>query len=340
MVGDIDLTSSSNENCCHYYSSATISVDNHDIKETTETLSSESIINQQQHKIGDDYSSSTRKSPWNNTLAVITDDDTVRKHSQHTKTKFRQHVNPLKAQFRLPCDLPTTWPRMAYSSCNRPLYVDIGCGKGGFLLTLAAAEATREGASYNNFNFLGIEIRPSVVEYAQMRVSKRSLSGKLSFVGCNVNVDLNRLLNLYEQESAQQEKCANGKDDVEISATQPVVALVSIQFPDPHFKKRHKKRKVVDENLVHTLAKYTTLNEAQIFLQSDIQDVLDEMRQSFLEYGSNYFIDTSSEGEYIQENPIGIPTEREVSVLERGLPVYRCLFRRNNVAYPSSLSSA
>jgi hypothetical protein len=35
--------------------------------------------------------------------------------------------------------------------------------------------------------------------------------------------------------------------------------------------------------------------------------------------------------EYLPENIFGIPTEREVSVLEKGLPVYRTTFKRTTV---------
>lgn len=330
----------------------------------------------------------TRKSPWNNTLAVMKIKDIIssRKDSsqkyqqqQQMKTKFRQHVNPLKVQFQLPCDLPSTWPRAAYTTClSKPLFVDIGCGKGGFLLKLAAATAVEEELNkdpvvrWNQYNFLGIEIRPSVVEYAQLRCSKQHQSGRLSFVGCNVNVDLDRLLHRYMLEASGQPPNQPPYETATITNTtpdddpsrvltpsftssattttriQPIVGFVSIQFPDPHFKKRHKKRKVVDESLVITLAQYTTLREAQIFLQSDIQEVVDDMRQSIREYGSKYFDDITTKAtittttgtnssttmtDYLQENPIGIPTEREISVLERGLPVYRCLFQRNDVPF-------
>ena len=39
------------------------------------------------------------------------------------------------------------------------------------------------------------------------------------------------------------------------------------------------------------------------------------------------------EEEYRMENPLGIPTEREVSVLKKGLPIYRTLFKRNGIQF-------
>ena len=34
--------------------------------------------------------------------------------------------------------------------------------------------------------------------------------------------------------------------------------------------------------------------------------------------------------EYMEVNPVGVPTEREISVLDQDLPVYRTVFRRNS----------
>ena len=66
-----------------------------------------------------------------------------------------------------------------------------------------------------------------------------------------------------------------------------------------------------------------------VFLQSDIQPVLDEMRAQFREQ-PDYFQDKyESIHDYEDENIIGLPTERETSVLERDLPVYRAIFTRN-----------
>lgn len=55
------------------------------------------------------------------------------------------------------------------------------------------------------------------------------------------------------------------------------------------------------------------------------------MREKFDE--SPYFTD-ELEGrpdEYIEMNVIGVATEREISVLERNLPVYRSIFHRNRI---------
>ena len=277
--------------------------------------------------------------------------------------RFRQHVNPLSRRFQMPTDLPNNWPHSDFTNVNLPLYLDIGCGKGGFLLELVGR---RHNPSYvqefgtdcymnstknfidttddwlpNKMNYLGLEIRPGVSQYAQNRVEKRGLSGILSFVGCNANVDLDRLLSLYNEASSDDAK--GGNEDGNSSE----LKFVSVQFPDPHFKKSHKKRRVVSSALVTTLAKF--MNQGGVvFLQSDIKEALEAMREKFVEGDGLVCFnehtddvddkDVVDEQEYALANPLGIPTEREVSVLNNDLPIYRTLFIRNDVSFPSKSS--
>jgi tRNA (guanine-N7-)-methyltransferase len=262
---------------------------------------------------------------YNNSLAVISSPEEVEQfkleHASFKTAKFRQHVNPLARKFQAPCHLPISWPQNAFYDCSKKLYLDIGCGKGGFLLHLAGAvkddDSDVTGNQFSDLNFFGLEIRPPVAEYAASRVSKKGLQGLVSFVGCNVNIDLERLLSLYQREHAS-------------SPDETILHTVSIQFPDPHFKERHKKRKVVTQELIQTLAKHMAPNSA-VFLQSDVQNVLDDMRQAFREEnGLKFFYDEIEDSsEYLDVNPVGIPTEREISVLENKLPVFRTVLRRN-----------
>ena len=48
--------------------------------------------------------------------------------------------------------------------------------------------------------------------------------------------------------------------------------LVTIQFPDPHFKNRHHKRRVVQSALVRAVAEGLPTG-ARVFLQSDVLEV-------------------------------------------------------------------
>jgi tRNA (guanine-N7-)-methyltransferase len=227
-----------------------------------------------------------------------------------TKTRFRQHVNPLARNYQIPTAIPDAWPcDGTFTDPSLPLHIDIGCAKGGFILKLARERSSSDKPKHN---YLGLEIRPSVALFAKQRVPKWGLSGKVDFMGCNVNVDLDRILTKYV--------AAGG-----------TLALASIQFPDPHFKKSHQKRRVVTPQLISTLVQFLPPN-GEIFIQSDVKEVLDQMRFAIRSEGGQYLDDALVDmNEYLTENPIGVMTEREISVLNRTLPVYRTLFRRNHV---------
>lgn len=215
--------------------------------------------------------------------------------------RVRQHVNPLAKKYQQPTYLSKEWPKDVLSDLSLPLHLDIGCGRGGFLLEMAQAKPQQ--------NYLGLEIRPPIFQYALDRVQRRGLTGRLTFVGCNANVDLDRILALYYRQGGGP------------------LETVSIQFPDPHFKSQHAKRRVVTRDLVTTLAKHMPASSI-VFLQSDIKDVLDDMRLRFREQDQYFQDDLESTKDYLKENPMGIQTERERSVIERDLPVYRTILRR------------
>ena len=130
------------------------------------------------------------------------------------------------------------------------------------------------------------------------------------FLQCNVNVDIENIANAIIE--------AGGR-----------IKTATIQFPDPHFKSKHAKRRVVPQDFVGAIAASmlkTRVGDEHVFLQSDVKNVLDLMREEFRQNDS--FVDTVSDaGDYLQENFTGVPTERENGVLEKGGDVYRSLFK-------------
>lgn len=282
--------------------------------------------------------------PWSNTDLLT---NKRKQNKRNNVVRVRQHVNPLARRFQQPTILSEEWPRDVFtqfwntndneettsSPTVKPLLLDIGCSKGGFLLHLAAERP-------NDYNYLGLEIRPLAVQFAQERLHnsnkyKHICPGHLDFVGCNANVDLERLLTMYRKTvKATQLEETKSVSQAQHSTSSSVITplqMVCLQFPDPHFKKSHAKRRVVTTELVQTLPQFMPPG-SKIFLQSDVQSVLDDMRERFREDAPLHFQDQINDiGEYYPENIIGIPTEREISVLEKDLPVYRAVFVRTDV---------
>lgn len=208
------------------------------------------------------------------------------------RVRVRQHVNPLSNKYQLPIILPN-WDKI-YTQPTQPLHLDIGCSRGEFLLSMATIKS--------NWNFLGLEIREPLVIQANEKVTELGLQN-LHFLFCNVNNALKPLLESFER---------------------GVLQRVTIQFPDPWFKKRQAKRRVVQPELVDTLAAYL-MDGGKVFLQSDVEAVAVQMCNRFEEHPAFY---KQGSDIWLATNPLPVPTEREVSTLSRSEPVYRALFVR------------
>jgi len=92
---------------------------------------------------------------------------------------MRQHVNPLSRVHQRPLPLPP--PAELFSEAARPIHLDIGSARGGFLLELAQQEPGR--------NYLGVEIRQPLVQAAEADRQALDLRN-LHYLYCNANVSL------------------------------------------------------------------------------------------------------------------------------------------------------
>lgn len=202
------------------------------------------------------------------------------------RVRVHQHVNPLSPYYRQapkPVDLKAVFPHP-----DRPLLLDIGCARGRFLLKMAAAEPA--------CNYLGVEIREPLVDEANRLAAEAGLTN-LRYEFCNAMIWLDRLLH---------------------DIPEHILETVTIQFPDPWFKKKHAKRRMVNQDLVDVVSAKLK-PEGMIFVQTDIEFLAEEM---FAMFRSNPALSEFSN----DENPFPVRTEREVAVEEKALPVYRRTF--------------
>ncbi len=212
------------------------------------------------------------------------------------KIRIRQHVNPLRSKYRNPINLPN-WEDI-YQNPHLPLHLDIGCARGDFLLKMAQLQPET--------NFLGVEIRQSLVIEANKEKNKLGLTN-LHYLFCNINYAAENLLKSLPSNSLH---------------------YITIQFPDPWFKRKHVKRRVVQPELVKILVDYL-VDDGTIFLQSDIEEVAREMRDRF---SQNPFLVQQHQQTWLENNPFPIPTERELYVMEDHKPVYRVFFQKHSTA--------
>ncbi|KAI9383360.1 hypothetical protein POPTR_013G070800v4 [Populus trichocarpa] len=216
--------------------------------------------------------------------------------------RIRQHVNPLSSSFSVPAQVPD-WKEV-FRDPTLPLMVDIGSGSGRFLIWLAKRNP-------DSGNYLGLEIRQKLVKRAEFWVKELALTN-MHFLFANATISFRQLV---------------------LSYPGPLM-LVSILCPDPHFKKRHHKRRVVQKTLVDNIISHLVPG-GKVFLQSDVLDVALHMRSQFdAESDALQHVDEldpsvlcDSDG-WLLDNPIGIRSEREIHAEFEGAKIYRRLYQK------------
>jgi len=210
------------------------------------------------------------------------------------RVRVRQHVNPLSQKYQIPIT-PPEWETI-YADLNQSFFLDIGSARGRFLLEMAKQKP--------EYNFLGLEIREPLVEQANAKRDELALTN-LHFLFCHVNVSLDNILSSLPKNCLQ---------------------FVTIQFPDPWFKKRHAKRRMVKPELVNTLAEYLKPKISDklsgVFLQSDVKLIGEQMSSLFQAHPAF----ERATPFWLPENPLPVTTERELATLAHQKPVYRSLF--------------
>lgn len=205
------------------------------------------------------------------------------------RARVHQHVNPLAKYFReLPIE-PLD-PEDVFDDPVLPLHLDIGCARGRFILDMARIE--------KGWNFLGVEIREPLVIDAN-RIRDEENLGNLHYEFCNATIDLGELLK---------------------EIPEGLLKMVTIQFPDPWFKKKHAKRRMVKGSMVRAILRHLA-DDGSVLLQTDVDFIAEEMLDAFIETDELV-------SEALKENPLPVKTEREIAVENKGLPVYRYLLRR------------
>lgn len=130
--------------------------------------------------------------------------------------KVDPHID-LSRHLKLFDDLPQPWDAQRLFGLSAPLEVEIGSGKGLFLASAATVRPDN--------NFLGVELAKRYAHFAAARLAKLKLPNAVIVSG-----DALRVMH-------------------EVLPTTGVAA-VHVYFPDPWWKKRHRKRRVMNEVLL------------------------------------------------------------------------------------------
>ena len=202
---------------------------------------------------------------------------------------MRQHVNPLSSNFNQIEIIPSLSEMFGDPKSN--LHLDIGCAAGQFLFDLALVNT--------GWNYLGIEMREKLVKNAKLKVLEREIKN-LYFIFGNANNILN---------------------DVQSKFIIKNLKSLSFNFPDPWFKKKHYKRRVIQPEFIDLLSN-SMKKESLIFIKTDVKDLFDYM-DSIISSNFNFKKLDEKNFNYSESfNPNKVYTDREKYVIVNQLEIF------------------
>ena len=206
---------------------------------------------------------------------------------------MRQHVNPLSKNFHEIETIP--YLHELFANPELPLHLDIGCAAGDFLFELALAN--------NKWNYLGIEIREKLVNNAKSKLRDMAIRN-LYFAFGNAN-------NIF--------------NDPNYKFLIDYVSSISFNFPDPWYKKKHHKRRVIQPDLIRTLSN-SMRKESLIFIKTDVKELFDYM--DFTISNNLNFKQLQNIDLFYPEsfNPKMIKTNREKYAIGRQLEIFQRIY--------------
>ena len=208
---------------------------------------------------------------------------------------MRQHVNPLSKNFKVIESIPSLSEMFGDPTLN--LHLDIGCASGEFLFDLALINTS--------WNYLGIEIREKLVKTAKLKMRERETKN-LYFVFGNANNILNDVQSKFFIEN---------------------IKSISFNFPDPWFKKRHYKRRVIQPEFINFLS-YSLKKGSLIFIKTDVKDLFDYMDCTISNNLNFKKIDKEDFNYYESFNPNKVKTNREKYVILNKLDIFERIYQK------------
>ncbi len=208
---------------------------------------------------------------------------------------MRQHVNPLSKNFFEIDPIPPL--NQVFENPKLPLHLDIGCASGDFLFELSLKN--------KNWNYIGIEIREKLVLNANLKM-KNEENKNLYFSFGNAN-------NIFNQ--------SNNKSIINF------ITSISFNFPDPWFKKKHHKRRVIQPKLINLLSN-SMKRGSLIFIKTDVRDLFDHMELTISESIKFKKIPYKDVKFHESFNPNRIKTNREKHVILNQLKIYESIYKK------------
>ena len=173
------------------------------------------------------------------------------------------------------------------------LELEIGFGRGMFLLGRACAAPEAR--------LVGLEVKAKLVVTVHERLARRSITNARVFM-------------------------ADAREVLARAGPDACLQRVYLHFPDPWWKKRHAKRRILDDTLLGAVVRLLA-PEGELFVQTDVEDRAHEFRAQLR--ACDGLVLGGDDG-WVNGNPYGAVSNRERRAVRDGLPVWRLLARRSD----------
>lgn len=196
-------------------------------------------------------------------------------------------------------DVPQPWDAAAVFGRSAPLEVEVGSGKGLFLQNVARAVPDHD--------FLGIEVGGKYARFIAARLAKRELANARIIHGDGL-----RLFREFLPEAS--------------------LAAVHVYFPDPWWKARHKKRRVMNEPFLADVVR-TLKPGGRLHFWTDVAEYFETTLALIAE--STSLVGPLPVPERTAEHDLDYLTHFERRKRQAGLPIYRSEFTKPSVDSPT-----
>ena len=180
------------------------------------------------------------------------------------------------------------WP--AVFGNTQPVEVEVGCGKGLFLILAATQRPDRD--------FFGIELSRKYALFAADRVARR----------CLQNVRVAR---------------ADGRQVLAHWVPDASVCVLHVYFPDPWWKRRHQKRRLFTEEFVGHAARILTPG-GELRVATDVEEYFQVMRRLVEQHHSFALLELPPERQ--PEHDLDYLTNFERKYRQAGKSIFRAVF--------------
>jgi tRNA (guanine-N7-)-methyltransferase len=198
----------------------------------------------------------------------------------------------LARHLKLPTELPRPWDSVVLFDRIAPLEVEVGSGKGLFLQSAASRDSSHD--------FLGVEIATKYARFAAARVAKNGLKNAVMIHG-----DAQPIFADFLPDNS--------------------LAAVHVYFPDPWWKKRHHKRRVLNEQFVQHVER-VLIPGGSLHYWTDVRERFDETLE--LLAAKTTLVGPLEVAEQPAEHELDYRTHFERRMRLAELPVYRSEFRK------------